>query len=360
MKKLLAIMVLGLLWSNQGNTAEKIYCVDLDAKSYNNFPIYVLADKDKSGACSKGNLSGTYKGRKLITLSKKDYLTYHNLKYSYPRISGDKLKSYLEKNNLNSAIRYVENKKSKSFKKTVQARTSSCGDKIDYSWSVSGNYAAFKFESNSEKSIYITNVTIYTSDSKVVLKEETALNLKPFGAGSTNVYIGDRNKNAIKKANYRCSFNSSNLKKIKNNNDDGGMKWWYWVLIVIGFIFLGALVEENFKKAKKNKVTSINKVQVSNQNFWDGSQSLAVTFWGYFIGGNAVINVLTLILTSSSFVIIIILALVIWNVAAIIGVFKSANIYKAEKIKQGKDYIWANAAKIGSVLLILSAIGNAL
>ena len=42
------------------------------------------------------------------------------------------------------------------------------------------------------------------------------------------------------------------------------------------------------------------------------------------------------------------------------GVFNSADIYKAEKIKLGQTYGIATAAKVATVVLILSAIGNAL
>ena len=49
-----------------------------------------------------------------------------------------------------------------------------------------------------------------------------------------------------------------------------------------------------------------------------------------------------------------------WNIFAIIGVFKAADIYKYEMIKIGHSYGYATAAKIAVVILILSAIGRAI
>ena len=48
----------------------------------------------------------------------------------------------------------------------------------------------------------------------------------------------------------------------------------------------------------------------------------------------------------------------IWVVLAVMGVFNSADRYKAQKIKSGETYGYATAAKIGVVVIILSSIGN--
>ena len=49
---------------------------------------------------------------------------------------------------------------------------------------------------------------------------------------------------------------------------------------------------------------------------------------------------------------------IVWYILAIMGVFKAADIYKAEKIKMGQTYEYATAAKIACVILALAAIGN--
>jgi hypothetical protein len=40
--------------------------------------------------------------------------------------------------------------------------------------------------------------------------------------------------------------------------------------------------------------------------------------------------------------------------------FCSADVYKAEKIKINESYVWATVAKVATILLILSAIGNSI
>ena len=43
---------------------------------------------------------------------------------------------------------------------------------------------------------------------------------------------------------------------------------------------------------------------------------------------------------------------------ALIGVFKSADNYKDDKIKSNQGYGWATTAKIITTILVLSGIGN--
>lgn len=120
--------------------------------------------------------------------------------------------------------------------------------------------------------------------------------------------------------------------------------------------------KSNYISQKKKIDNYYKKKEEILYNFWTGSEGLAKTFWLYFIFGNMVANLLILIAADEgagmvNFVLIIAL---IWNIFAILGVFRAADIYKAEKIQQGETYGYATAAKIAVVLLILSGIGNAL
>ena len=132
---------------------------------------------------------------------------------------------------------------------------------------------------------------------------------------------------------------------------------------------------EDFKKGfygreeyAKKKITAQkvqNKTSATKPNgkyFFNGTESLAITFWGYFIGANVVINFLTYISGGDDSGVIILLTIVwiIWNILAVMGVFNAANIYKAVKINNGETYGYATAAKIATVVLILSAIGNSI
>lgn len=119
------------------------------------------------------------------------------------------------------------------------------------------------------------------------------------------------------------------------------------------------IIDKHFggRSASKNKYVSSRQ-----EGFWNGTEGLAKTFWLYFIVGNAVGNLLALLAEpeGSGMVMLVIAIIIVWNIFAIMGVFKAADIYKAEKIKIGSTYGYATAAKITVVLLILSSIGNAL
>jgi len=109
-------------------------------------------------------------------------------------------------------------------------------------------------------------------------------------------------------------------------------------------------------KIKKNKF-----LHNSSNSFWHGQKGLALTFWCYFFGGNIFFNVLTLIFRNNfTLMMMILVFFIIWNVLSVMGVFNAADIYKAEKIKQGLTYTPATAAKVAVVLLILSGIGNSI
>ena len=117
----------------------------------------------------------------------------------------------------------------------------------------------------------------------------------------------------------------------------------------------------------KQSISSSNSSISSSSNgkyFFNGTKSLAETFWLYFFVGNKVFVLFEYLLLENEaetpiFYLIVILH-IIWTALSIMGVFNSANIYKAKKIKQGQTYGYATAAKIATVLLVLSSIGNAL
>jgi len=105
-----------------------------------------------------------------------------------------------------------------------------------------------------------------------------------------------------------------------------------------------------------------NNPSPKGDGFWNGTEGLGKTFWLYFIGGNAVANLLALLAVSEGLgmVMFVFVIFIVWNIFAIMGVFNAADIYKNEKIKSGQTYGYATAAKVAVVLLILSSIGNAL
>ena len=87
---------------------------------------------------------------------------------------------------------------------------------------------------------------------------------------------------------------------------------------------------------------------------------LAGVFWGFFILGNIILNAISLISDADWFVILIRIVWVLFNILSVLVVFTTADQYKRHRISKGQDYTWATPSKVASVVLILSAIGNAL
>jgi hypothetical protein len=376
------ITIFTLLWASPSNAAEK-YCVDLDSRSYGKFYIYQLPDKNNSGLCDKNNVSGAHKERKLIALNQKTFKKYSKYSAGSFVISEEDLTKYLKDNNLNADLKYIQEDQTKYIQKnntsTLETKKESCYDKIDFTWSIPKNdmFGKFSFTSRSEKSINIHKIIIYTKDNQLVLEDEVSLNLKPFGIGSTEVFVGDRNKAVLNLANYRCSFGYKNQKVLKleesNEKNDGWFRWWYIFVALGAFAILERIITHINKIPETNKNRSVvGKTSKHNElkkdgfilGFVRGDVDLAKAFWLYFVLANVVLNVLGLVIDSPLYDVNIkllyIILNVIWNVLAVIGVFNSADVYKAEKIKINESYVWATVAKVATILLILSAIGNSI
>ena len=134
-------------------------------------------------------------------------------------------------------------------------------------------------------------------------------------------------------------------------------------ILIIFFILYMKIFEDELEKKTSKKLSKkiSNKRDYVSNAFWYGKKGLALTFWGFFVGGNILFNTATIIFSDNPALIIInLIFFVIWNVLSVMGVFNAADIYKAKKIKQGLPYTPATAAKVAVVLLILSGIGNSI
>jgi len=134
------------------------------------------------------------------------------------------------------------------------------------------------------------------------------------------------------------------------------------ILIIFFMIYMKIFGDELEKKTSRNVSINIYKKKDHSSNgFWHGKKGLTLTFWGYFIIGNIILNAVTIIFVDNQTLIIVnLIFFIIWNVLSVMGVFNAADIYKAEKMKQGLSYTPATAAKVAVVLLILSGIGNSI
>ena len=173
-------------------------------------------------------------------------------------------------------------------------------------------------------------------------------------------------KNGTSKITSSNEMTSEEAKKILGISPYGeDMTFIYVILLIFFFLIVFLLFKSSkgkkvLKKSSPRKITSkVYSQQKSSFVFWHGQKGLVLTFWGFFVGGNILFNTATIIFADNPTLIIVNLILfILWNVLAVMGVFNAADIYKAEKMKQGFPYTAATVAKVAVVLLILSAIGN--
>lgn len=123
-------------------------------------------------------------------------------------------------------------------------------------------------------------------------------------------------------------------------------------------------VKSQTSKTNNRNISSSSSSNSNGEYFFNGTKSLAKTFWLYFFVGNKVFVLFEYLLLKNEaetpILYFVVILHIIWTALSVMGVFNSANIYKTEKIKRGQTYGYATAAKIATVLLVLSSIGNAL
>ena len=121
----------------------------------------------------------------------------------------------------------------------------------------------------------------------------------------------------------------------------------------------------------KSKPISYSEKSIKHQSikpdgkyFFNGTKSLAISFWGYLLGGNFVFKIWIYLIASNNgdvgSIYLLIFLNIIWSILAIMGVFNSADIYKATKIKEGLNYPLATTAKVVCVVLVISSIGQSI
>ena len=123
------------------------------------------------------------------------------------------------------------------------------------------------------------------------------------------------------------------------------------ILIIAPFLIARILIGEK-KNKFKNKISNI-----SNKSGILFTTSLPVAFWGFFIGGNIILNVL-IDISKEEFIIFLIAVHLIQIVFSVYLIFRNAEIFKQQRIKNKENYGQATAAKIATILIVLATIGN--
>ena len=257
----------------------------------------------------------------------------------------------------------------------------SCEGKLKNSPEIVDDFMVFNFRSSCEHDIYIKFLNVKTKDRKIIYEEKVDLHIIPYGIKRHSIYIGNLNKEVIKKAGYKWSLTppqKTSSPKTFNQNKNKSPKvlkpdnygypneaWGPIALIFIIVLFVGIFHKQIFSSLFKKTKIKKTKLKIGNDIFsdiWDGRLPLSKVFWIYFVLINIAFSfVVTLISYAVGMWIIVFIA--IYNIWSGVGVWKSATNYKIEKLNSKKPYGYATAAQIYlifNVVVLLSQLGLAI
>jgi len=386
MKKLLSIIVLGLLFCGYANAKEKIYCLDLDNFGFKyiyvdstverqyNLTAYEVIDKNNTKNC-KGNVPSAINNHKFLKVDK----SIGNFFGSYTSIPIDDLEKYFKKNNINIDLEKIvrdgkkdianaeEFKPRKKSNESAKARTESlCGNEIDFSWNKfeTPGVATFEFKSSCDKGVHINNLIIYTKDGRE-MKRYTPPDgyLRPFGVKKLKMFIADLNQDLIKSASYNIKPGKpkKSNKVTKSNNSDKYDWVAYIVFAIVGLFILGGVLSVIDDGKNKKTSTEINQNNRSNKSFietvWNGEETMSKTFWIYCIVLGVIVAGITGVLAGlySNAFYILTGTYIFWSN---IGLWNSSNKYRQAKLSSKQPYGWSTAAKVYVVFNFLTTLSQ--
>ena len=110
------------------------------------------------------------------------------------------------------------------------------------------------------------------------------------------------------------------------------------------------------KDQQLKKVTSSKDVSFGNK-FLSGQESLAVAFWLYTFLGNLVVGIIIGMISvlAGLWVVIILIA---YSIFSLIGLWACADAYTNKMQRQKKSYGWAIAAKVFSLINLVTIFGQ--
>ena len=126
------------------------------------------------------------------------------------------------------------------------------------------------------------------------------------------------------------------------------------------------LFEEIYSSLKKDETTRTNEdsrfLYSSNNNFFknkflSGQENLAVAFWLYTFLGNIVVGIIIGMISvlAGLWVVIILIA---YSIFSLIGLWACADAYTNKMQRQKKSYGWAIAAKVFSLINLVTIFGQ--
>ncbi|MDC0628719.1 hypothetical protein OAP04_04015 [Pelagibacteraceae bacterium] len=245
-----------------------------------------------------------------------------------------------------------------------------CSNEIDFNWSHDNYTANFEFKSRSNKTIYITKMTINTSDGGVMKTITRYQNkgggtsrfvesISAYGADSFKTSIANLNTDLIANASWWCNYNlpesetKLDFSKFNKKKNKSWFKWWYIpiAIVIIGFIS-SALDTSKTSRNTKTRKTSSSLAEGENFIFdvFEGKKPLGQTFWLAFILVNIIVSFISALLAENYDNNFLLIGAAASNIWAGVGTWNSATNYQLENIKKKQPYGWAYGAKILVVL----------
>ena len=223
----------------------------------------------------------------------------------------------------------------------------------------------FNFRSSSHKSIQVKAFQ-YSKD-RYIMRESKSVIIGPYEYTTIEISLKKLNTNMLGFTDYKCSYkskliaDSGSLDKLNLKNF-----WWVLVILALGAFFLYTKTvpkPKRLKKINKKKLTGFKK---DLMHFWQGKVSYGFSYWVCLTIIGTIISLPSLYFFSDQFIDsasgIVILILMIYavfilisQIFLIVGTWRSAEFYKAQKRKLKQSLIWGY---LGQISIVLSVIRN--
>ena len=221
----------------------------------------------------------------------------------------------------------------------------------------------FNFRSASHKSIQVKSF-VYSKD-RFIMRESKSILIGPYETASVEISLKKLNTNMIGHTDYKCSYKSK-LIADSGSLDKFNLKnfWWVLVILALGAFFLYTKTVPKPKRLKRINQKKLTGFKKDLMHFWQGKVSYGFSYWVcltiigtiislpslYFFSDQVIENATGILLL---ILILYFLFIIVSQIYLIVGTWRSAELYKAQKRKLKQSLIWGY---LGQITIVLSII----
>tara|TARA_B100000902_G_C27162456_1_gene839454 strand:- start:10 stop:882 length:873 start_codon:yes stop_codon:yes gene_type:complete len=246
-------------------------------------------------------------------------------------------------------------------------------------------WATFFVENKSTSSqvAKISSATIYTKDDQKMHTEifDPPIYVKPFSKKQFNVVNQELMWDLAAKASIGCYPITLGMYEIESKPENQKTKRkagdpvynsadpvalfklfrnpvaWIVIVAIVGVAVFVTIINKRTIIIKKKTVRKSSSENII-EKVWSGNETMSKTFWLYCVVISAAVAVVfgTISALYGNWLFLIPSIYVVW---ANVGLWKSSNNYRDEKLKNRKPYGWATAAKVYVVLNFLTTLSQA-